>query len=156
MYIFVKYHGNLMSDEVKSVKPTEKEAQKFSIVTIKTISGEKKIPIPEASMGILQSYNDEFNLSQELGKSIMATQRAQSKAENLANNLLLELLSISNNASMELGKMARDKEIVDEAKKLKEEEKKKKKEATKKGKTSEKPDKPPARKKKKETGKTEN
>jgi len=159
MYIFVNFHGKLMSEEVIKDKTKQLVANgetpkvptpEFQVVNIRTMSGEKQVPIPKQAVGLLNQYNDEFNLAQQLGESIKTTQRAQSKATANANNLLLELLGQSNQASMEIGKLSRDKE-VEEAKAKSEAEAKKKVKETKEEKKLEKPSKPPAKKKSEKT-----
>jgi|GEM_PF-6629139 len=100
----------------KQQNDSDKDKPKISIVTIKTPSGEKQIPIPSEADQLMQEYNKEFNLSRRLSDATIAIQEAKTKAENRAQSILLELMTLSNQTSMELGKIARDKEISDKEK----------------------------------------
>lgn len=145
MYIFVKFHGKLMSEQPVN---DNQEAPQISVVTIQTPGGQKQIPIPATANKLMQDYNIEFALSQRLGDSVIAIQEAKTRSENRAQSMLLELMSLSNQTSLELGKIARDKELAEELAKAEAEAKKKVKDKeTKDEKTSEKPSKPPAKKK---------
>lgn len=115
MYLIDNYHGNLMSEQPKGNKP---EPPKITIVTIKTPAGEKKIPLPEAAGSLLEEYNIEFLLSQKLGESIITIQTAKQRSETKAQSTLLELLTLSNQTSMQLGEIKARNEMEQESKKL--------------------------------------
>jgi len=98
---------------MQSKQPPKTDTPKITIVKIKTPLGDRQIPLPENASKLLNQYNDESSLSQKLGESIIAIQKAKTRSELQAQTLLIELLTLSNQSSMQLGEIKGKKELDD-------------------------------------------